>query len=146
MGQTSNTFVKDIDKGIEGILSKFVFREDLGKMPYTTMCIKESLRLFPPVPSVSRQLSKPVTFPDGRSLPAGLLSLFILCAAVCDKGGFLALCRGAGGSARLPSLSCSCAGLAQLCHHNEPGKGGQSPRTCSRAQRGLVPGQVEVIH
>uniref|UniRef100_A0A8C3TP50 Uncharacterized protein n=1 Tax=Catharus ustulatus TaxID=91951 RepID=A0A8C3TP50_CATUS len=52
-----------------GILSKFVFREDLGKMPYTTMCIKESLRLFPPVPAVSRQLSKPVTFPDGRSLP-----------------------------------------------------------------------------
>ncbi|XP_058699231.1 cytochrome P450 4B1-like [Poecile atricapillus] len=45
--------------------------EDLGKMTYTTMCIKESLRLFPPVPAVSRQLSKPITFPDGRSLPAG---------------------------------------------------------------------------
>ncbi|NXF02414.1 CP4B1 protein, partial [Smithornis capensis] len=45
--------------------------EDLGKMTYTTMCIKESLRLFPPVPSVSRQLSEPITFPDGRSLPAG---------------------------------------------------------------------------
>ncbi|NXS60561.1 CP4B1 protein, partial [Brachypteracias leptosomus] len=45
--------------------------EDLGKMTYTTMCIKESLRLFPPVPSVSRYLSKPVTFSDGRSLPAG---------------------------------------------------------------------------
>ncbi|NWS55775.1 CP4B1 protein, partial [Chunga burmeisteri] len=45
--------------------------EDLGKMTYTTMCIKESLRLFPPVFSVSRYLSKPVTFHDGRSLPAG---------------------------------------------------------------------------
>ncbi|NXP26507.1 CP4B1 protein, partial [Scytalopus superciliaris] len=45
--------------------------EDLGKMTYTTMCIKESLRLFPPVPSVSRQLNKPITFSDGRSLPAG---------------------------------------------------------------------------
>ncbi|KAF4797154.1 Cytochrome P450 4B1 [Turdus rufiventris] len=73
LGQTSNIFVKDIDKGIEGILSKFVFREDLGKMTYTTMCIKESLRLFPPVPAVSRQLSKPITFPDGRSLPAECL-------------------------------------------------------------------------
>ncbi|NXH12427.1 CP4B1 protein, partial [Bucco capensis] len=45
--------------------------EDLGKMIYTTMCIKESMRLFPPVPAVSRYLSKPVTFFDGRSLPAG---------------------------------------------------------------------------
>nr|XP_013803903.1 PREDICTED: LOW QUALITY PROTEIN: taurochenodeoxycholic 6 alpha-hydroxylase-like [Apteryx mantelli mantelli] len=45
--------------------------EDLGKMTYTTMCIKESLRLFPPVPALSRQLAKPVTFSDGRSLPAG---------------------------------------------------------------------------
>uniref|UniRef100_A0A672TYU8 CP4B1 protein n=1 Tax=Strigops habroptila TaxID=2489341 RepID=A0A672TYU8_STRHB len=51
--------------------------EDLGKMNYTTMCIKESLRLFPPVPVVSRRLHKPITFPDGRSLPAGLLVLFI---------------------------------------------------------------------
>ncbi|NWT85509.1 CP4B1 protein, partial [Lanius ludovicianus] len=60
---------------IQGILGDrdTVEWEDLGKMTYTTMCIKESLRLFPPVPGVSRQLSKPVTFPDGRSLPAGCL-------------------------------------------------------------------------
>ncbi|NXW19454.1 CP4B1 protein, partial [Circaetus pectoralis] len=58
---------------IQGILGDrdTIEWEDLGKMTYTTMCIKESLRLFPPVPSVSRYLSKPVTFPDGRSLPAG---------------------------------------------------------------------------
>ncbi|XP_075615584.1 cytochrome P450 4B1 isoform X2 [Balearica regulorum gibbericeps] len=55
--------------------------DDLGKMTYTTMCIKESLRLFPPVPFVSRYLSKPVTFSDGRSLPAGcqvVLSIFAI--------------------------------------------------------------------
>ncbi|NXP36617.1 CP4B1 protein, partial [Leiothrix lutea] len=60
---------------IQGILGDrdTIEWEDLGKMTYTTMCIKESLRLFPPVPAVSRQLSNPVTFPDGRSLPAGSL-------------------------------------------------------------------------
>ncbi|XP_035881935.1 cytochrome P450 4B1-like isoform X2 [Phyllostomus discolor] len=52
--------------------------EDLAKMNYLTMCIKESLRLYPPVPQVYRQLSKPVTFVDGRTLPAGsLISLHI---------------------------------------------------------------------
>ncbi|NXL43784.1 CP4B1 protein, partial [Podilymbus podiceps] len=58
---------------IQGILGDrdTIEWEDLGKMTYTTMCIKESLRLFPPVPFVSRYLSKPVTFSDGRSLPAG---------------------------------------------------------------------------
>ncbi|XP_014454227.1 cytochrome P450 4B1 [Alligator mississippiensis] len=43
--------------------------EDLSKMSYTTMCIKESMRLYPPAPAVWRQLSKPITFIDGRSLP-----------------------------------------------------------------------------
>lgn len=56
-------------------------REDLGKIPYTTMCIKESLRLYPPVPGVARKLSKPITFCDGRSLPEGarvILSIYCI--------------------------------------------------------------------
>ncbi|KAB0354041.1 hypothetical protein FD755_023265, partial [Muntiacus reevesi] len=46
--------------------------DQLSEMPYTTMCIKESLRLAPPAVSISRRLTKPMTFPDGRSLPAGM--------------------------------------------------------------------------
>ncbi|XP_006880609.1 PREDICTED: cytochrome P450 4A11-like [Elephantulus edwardii] len=45
--------------------------DHLDKMPYTTICIKESLRIYSPVPSIGRVCSKPVTFPDGRSLPKG---------------------------------------------------------------------------
>ncbi|XP_044157265.1 cytochrome P450 4A4-like [Bufo gargarizans] len=55
--------------------------EDLGKIPYTTMCIKESLRVYPPVPGVARKLSKPITFCDGRSLPEGariILSIYCI--------------------------------------------------------------------
>lgn len=40
------------------------------------MCIKESLRLYSPVPAISRQVTKPMTFYDGRTLPAGLLPGF----------------------------------------------------------------------
>ncbi|XP_063283848.1 cytochrome P450 4B1-like [Pelobates fuscus] len=49
--------------------------EDLGKLTYTNLCIKESLRLYPPVPGVARQLAQPITFHDGRSLPKGTVVL-----------------------------------------------------------------------
>nr|XP_048309383.1 cytochrome P450 4A10-like isoform X3 [Myodes glareolus] len=59
----------------------FITWDHLDQMPYTTMCIKEAMRLYPPAPGVVRELSKPVTFPDGRSLPKGIsvmLSIYAL--------------------------------------------------------------------
>ncbi|XP_062047242.1 cytochrome P450 4A5-like [Lepus europaeus] len=60
---------------IQGLLGNgaSITWEHLDQMPYTTMCIKEALRLYPSVPAVSRDLSKSVTFPDGRSLPKGIM-------------------------------------------------------------------------
>jgi len=50
----------------------FYFRDDINRIPYTTMCIKESLRLYPAVPGMARQLTKTMTFFDGRSMPEGI--------------------------------------------------------------------------
>lgn len=35
------------------------------------MCVKESMRLYPPVPNVSRCAENDITLPDGRVIPKG---------------------------------------------------------------------------
>ena len=49
---------------------KEVQLEHLPKLEYLTMCIKESLRLHPPVHFTSRELTKPMTI-DGTVIPPG---------------------------------------------------------------------------
>lgn len=49
--------------------------EDLSQMPFCTMCIKESLRLHPPVTAVSRRCTEDIKMHDGRILPKGNICL-----------------------------------------------------------------------
>ncbi|XP_015472219.1 cytochrome P450 4F4-like [Parus major] len=49
--------------------------EDLSRLPFTTMCIKESLRLHPPVTAVSRRCTQDVPLRDGRVIPKGVICL-----------------------------------------------------------------------
>ncbi|XP_062519651.1 ultra-long-chain fatty acid omega-hydroxylase-like [Corticium candelabrum] len=44
--------------------------EDLAQLSYTTMCIKEALRLYPPVPSYFRDITEDTTI-DGYKIPKG---------------------------------------------------------------------------
>ncbi|XP_078586120.1 cytochrome P450 4B1-like [Branchiostoma floridae x Branchiostoma japonicum] len=45
--------------------------EDLPSMKYITLCVKESLRLYPAVPEILRDVETSLTFSDGRTLPEG---------------------------------------------------------------------------
>ncbi|XP_053753049.1 cytochrome P450 4F3-like isoform X2 [Panthera pardus] len=49
--------------------------DDLALLPFLTMCIKESLRLHPPVTVVSRCCTQDVVLPDGRVIPKGVVCL-----------------------------------------------------------------------
>ncbi|XP_065910268.1 ultra-long-chain fatty acid omega-hydroxylase-like [Dysidea avara] len=48
----------------------YITWENLSKLSYTTMCIKESLRLYPPVPYIAKELSEEIIL-DGQRIPKG---------------------------------------------------------------------------
>nr|XP_012613823.1 phylloquinone omega-hydroxylase CYP4F2-like [Microcebus murinus]XP_020140109.1 phylloquinone omega-hydroxylase CYP4F2-like [Microcebus murinus] len=49
--------------------------DDLAQLPFLTMCIKESLRLHPAVPIISRRCTQDIVFQDGRVIPKGVICL-----------------------------------------------------------------------
>ena len=46
----------------------FISNDDITKLRFTTMFIKESLRMYPPVPQITRTVVKPVSI-DGLRIP-----------------------------------------------------------------------------
>ncbi|XP_077990630.1 cytochrome P450 4F4-like [Glandiceps talaboti] len=60
---------QEIDELMDNKGTNTLHWDDLSKMPYTTMCIKESLRLHPPVPWIGRVLTKPLVLQDGIVVP-----------------------------------------------------------------------------
>nr|XP_006813041.1 PREDICTED: leukotriene-B(4) omega-hydroxylase 1-like [Saccoglossus kowalevskii] len=61
----------EIDTLLAKTRKKDIEWEDLSKLSYTNLCIKESLRIRNPVPMISRELKSSLTLPDGRAIPAG---------------------------------------------------------------------------
>ncbi|XP_061122567.1 cytochrome P450 4F3 [Syngnathus typhle] len=49
--------------------------DDLSKLPFTTMCIREALRLHSPVQAVTRRYTQDVPLPGNRTVPKGAICL-----------------------------------------------------------------------
>ena len=49
----------------------FVHREDLSNLPFTTMCIREALRLHAPVQAVTRRYTQDMALPGDCTVPEG---------------------------------------------------------------------------
>uniref|UniRef100_A0AAX7SMW8 aromatase n=1 Tax=Astatotilapia calliptera TaxID=8154 RepID=A0AAX7SMW8_ASTCA len=60
---------------IEGRDGQEIQWEDLSNLPFTTMCIKESLRLHSPVQAVTRSYTQDMVLPGNRTVPAGTICL-----------------------------------------------------------------------
>lgn len=60
----------EIDKILEGRESDNIVWDDLPKLEYLSMCIKEGMRLHAPVPFIQRVATKRITI-DGNTFPAG---------------------------------------------------------------------------
>ncbi|XP_074060428.1 cytochrome P450 4F3-like isoform X2 [Macrotis lagotis] len=70
---------QEIQELLRGRQPEQIEWDDLAQMPFLTMCIKESLRLHPPVLGISRRCAKDIKLSDGRIIPKGnicMISIF----------------------------------------------------------------------
>nr|XP_054106471.1 cytochrome P450 4F3 isoform X4 [Callithrix jacchus] len=66
---------QEVQELLKGREPKEIEWDDLARLPFLTMCMKESLRLHPPVPAVSRCCTQDIALPDGRVIPKGVICL-----------------------------------------------------------------------
>ncbi|XP_036947639.1 cytochrome P450 4F3 isoform X1 [Acanthopagrus latus] len=64
--------VTELMRGREGHKVEW---EDLSNLPFTTMCIRESLRLHAPVQAVTRRYTQDMALPGGCTVPTGAICL-----------------------------------------------------------------------
>uniref|UniRef100_A0A8V5GWE0 Uncharacterized protein n=1 Tax=Melopsittacus undulatus TaxID=13146 RepID=A0A8V5GWE0_MELUD len=62
---------QEVQELLKGRDAEDIEWEDLSRLPFTTMCIKESLRLHPPVTAVCRCCTQDLATRDGRVIPKG---------------------------------------------------------------------------
>ncbi|XP_018102381.1 cytochrome P450 4F22 isoform X1 [Xenopus laevis] len=70
---------KEITELLEGKDTKHLEWNELLQLPFTTMCIKESLRLHPPVIAVTRRCTEDIKIPKDNVIPKGnscVISIF----------------------------------------------------------------------
>ncbi|XP_038068937.1 cytochrome P450 4F12-like [Patiria miniata] len=60
---------KEVDELMDTNGSEHLEWTDMNSLPFLTMCIKESQRLYPTVPFVFRRLTEPLALNDGRVIP-----------------------------------------------------------------------------
>ncbi|KAM6216828.1 cytochrome P450 4F2-like [Rhynchocyon petersi] len=63
---------KEVQELLKGRESEEIEWDNLAQLPFLTMCIKESMRLYPPVTLISRCCTQDIVLPDGRVIPKGI--------------------------------------------------------------------------
>ncbi|XP_006898395.1 PREDICTED: cytochrome P450 4F8-like [Elephantulus edwardii] len=60
---------KEVQELLKDRGSEEIEWDDLAQLPFLTMCIKESMRLYPPVTTIFRCCTQDTVLPDGRVIP-----------------------------------------------------------------------------
>ncbi|KAH9509334.1 Cytochrome P450 4F6 [Bulinus truncatus] len=61
---------QEVDSILEDRDSDFILWSDISKLSTLAICIKEAMRLYPPVPFIQRRLNEDIVF-DGHTIPSG---------------------------------------------------------------------------